>query len=307
MKKRVLITGSEGFLGNHLIHFLSKKKYKIFGSFYKKKNFIKNKNIIYIKCDVRKKNDFKKVLNISRPHFIFHLAAKSHPTFSFQKPIETLITNVIGTANLLDQVVKLKIKTKIVIACSSAQYGSRKKKFYPLKEKYGFKPDHIYGLSKNFQLNLSEQYFKMFKLNISNAIIFNTSGPGKKNDIFSDISDQYNLQRKKEKIKLVCGNIENKRDFLHYEDTVNALYFISKRGKSGQMYNIATGKLTKIKDLIIYLKKKSKKKIILKRNFKKLRKFDEKLTSGSNKKLRELGWKPKRNYKDIINEMCKLI
>lgn len=307
MKDSILITGAEGFLGYHLIHFLSKKKINIFGTFYKKKNFLNKKNVKYLKCDIRKKKDIKEVLKISKPKYIFHLAAKSHPTFSFKKPVETLITNVIGTANLLDQIIKLKLNSKVVIACSSAQYGTRDQGFYPLKEKYGFSPDHIYGLSKNFQSNLADQYFKMFNLNVSNAIIFNTSGPGKKNDIFFDISNQYNLQKNKSKITIICGNINNKRDFLHYEDTVNALYFIAKRGKKGEMYNIATGKLIRIKELLIYLKQKIKKKIVLKQTNKKFRKFDEKLTSGCSKKLRELGWKPKKNYKDILNEMCRLI
>ncbi len=306
MQKKILITGSEGFLGRHLIKFLSKKKNNlIFGTFLKRKNFLSSTNVKYIKCDVRNKKNIEKILNISKPNIIFHLAAKSHPNFSFLNPSETLHTNVIGTANLLEIVQKRNFKSKIVIACSSAQYGVRKLSEHPLDEKAGFSPEHIYGLSKNFQNFLSEQYFQMFKLNICNAIIFNTSGPGKNNDIFFDISHQYNRQSKKKKIILKCGNLKNKRDFLHYEDTVKALNLIAQKGKSGQSYNVSTGKLTEIKKLFLYLKNNSKKKIIIEQEKKRYRKFDEKYTSGKNLKLKKLGWKPNKNYKDILNEMCK--
>jgi len=305
MNKKILITGAEGFLGHHLVNYLCKNtEAKVYGSYLKKKNLLNFKNLKYFNCDIRKKNHLINVINKTCPDIIFHLAAKSHPNFSFENPSETLHTNVVGTANLLEVITKKKINPKIVIACSSAQYGARELKDHPLDEKVGFKPEHIYGLSKNFQNFLSNQYFQMFGLNIYNAIIFNTSGPGKNNDIFFDISKQYNSQYKKKIIKIKCGNLNNKRDFLHYEDTVKALCIIAKKGIPGESYNISTGKLIEINKLLLYLKKRSNKKIIIETEKKRFRKFDEKYTSGKNLKLKKLGWMPKKNYKDILNEMC---
>lgn len=302
--KKILITGSEGFLGNHLKNFLSKKNYIIF-CLQKKK--IKNKNldnIKYFHCDIKKKKKLKKIISLIKPHYVFHLAAKSHPSFSFKKPIETLITNAIGTANLLNSIVELKLKPKIVIACSSAQYGTRTYNELPLEENDGFVPDHIYGLSKYFQGLLGKQYAKMFHLKIVNAIIFNTSGLGKKNDIFFDISKQFLRQKKFKRINIVCGNLNNQRDFLHHDDTVNALYILARKGKSGEDYNISTSKLIKIDQLINYVKLKSKKDIKIIQSEDKFRKFDEKYISGNSQKLNKIGWKPKKNYKHILNDMC---
>ena len=305
MNKKIFITGAEGFLGNHLTNFYIKKKYKVFCSIKKNLKF-KYKNVKYFKCDIENKSKLKDIITKIKPNIIFHLAAKSHPLFSFKNPIKTISTNTIGTINILQSIVELKLNPKIVIACSSAQYGTRIFKELPLNEKSGFKPDHIYGTSKLFQNLISEQYFKMFNLKICNAIIFNTSGPGKTNDVFYDFSRQFlNKNKNKKIIKINCGNISNKRDFLHYKDTISALDIIAKKGKNGESYNVSTGKLIMVKSLLDYIITKSKKKIEINQLKENLRVYDEKYISGSNSKLKKLGWSPKRSYKEILDEMCK--
>jgi len=303
MKKKILVTGAEGFLGHHLINHL--KKQKIFGMV-KKLPKKKIKKVTYFKCDIQNKKKIKNIIRKIKPDIIFHLAAKSHPLFSFKYPSKTISVNVLGTINLLQNLVELKYNPKIIIACSSAQYGTRLYKELPLNEKSSLKPDHIYGLSKLFQKFLGDQFYQMFKLKIINATIFNTSGPGKKNDVFNDFSKQYLNQINKDKtVKILCGNISNKRDFLHYDDTVRALDIISRKGKVGENYNISTGKLIKIKSLIDYIKEKSSKKIEAKQRNYFFRAYDEKYISGDSKKLKKIGWKPKKNYKNILDEMCK--
>ena len=260
MKKKFLITGAEGFLGSHLTNYLSSKN-KLY-CLVKKFPKVRDKKANYIKCDITKKDKLKKILKIIKPEVIFHLAAKSHPIFSFKFPVKTIYVNTIGTINILQNISELNLDSKIIIACSSAQYGTRNFKELPLKEENLFKPDHIYGLSKHFQNLLADQYFKMFNTKVISAIIFNTSGPGKNNDVFSDFSNQYNKQIKHKKvISIKCGNLSNKRDFLHYEDTIKAFDIISKKGKIGESYNISTGKLIKISQLLDYIKFKSSKKI----------------------------------------------
>ena len=306
VKKRILVTGSEGFLGRHLINFLCKKNYIVFGSYKNKKNFLKYKNLKYLKCDISKINDVENIIKKTKPDLVFHLAAKSHPNFSFKKPIETIITNCLGTLHLFEKIKEFNLKSKVILACSSAQYGTRKISEIPVSEKITFQPDHIYGLSKYIQNLISFQYFKMFKVKAYNAIIFNTSGPGKNNDIFYDLSKQYLKQKNKKIITIKCGNLKNQRDFLHYDDTIKALYLISKKGRPGETYNISTPKMIEINQLIRYLKTRINKKIIIKIINKKIRKYDEKFTSGNNFKIKKLGWRPIKNYKNIIDEMCKL-
>jgi len=198
----------------------------------------------------------------------------------------------------------LKFKSKLIVACSSAQYGVRKLSELPMKEDQAYKPEHIYGLSKVFQDNLAAQYFKMFNIKTLRALIFNTSGPGKKNDVFYDLCKQFSSQKNKKKIKIKVGNLNNYRDFMHVDDVVRALYAISLKGQIGDNYNICSEKLIKVSKIVdIFLELADNKKLFLiKKNFL-YRKFDEKYIGGDNSKLKKIGWKPTKNIKDIVLDM----
>ncbi len=303
MTKRILVTGSEGFIGYHLLKNLTKKNKILFASFYKKNNKKKIKNVKYLKCDFKKHLDIKKLIYQTKPDIIYHLAAKSHPTYSFKNPINTMETNVMGTVKLFEVCKFFKKKPKIIIACSSAQFGSKNKKELPINEKSNSFPEHIYGFSKLIQNLLSKQYFKMFKMKIYQAIIFNTSGPGKNFDVFQDICRQYLKQKNKKKIIIQTGNLNNLRDFSHVDDVAEALIKISRQGKAGESYIISSNKLEKVSKIISILKKITKKEIIVKKNPKLFRKFDEKFILGNNSKIKKIGWENKKNMEDIIKDI----
>ncbi len=304
MKKNILITGYDGFVAKHLAEFLKKKKFKIFVTFYKNLKK-KDKAFTYIKCNINSLKDIRKALLISKPDQIYHLAAKSRPNFSFKNPIETMQTNLIGTMNLLEQCRLLKSKAKIIVACSSGQFGKFPLNRLPLTEKHSYDPEHIYGLSKSFTDQISYQYYKMYGLKIFRAIIFNTSGPGKKEDVFSDFliqfSKQINSQNKKIVIK--TGNLNKFRDFLHVKDLVEALYIISKKGKVSETYNICSSKYFKVSSITDLMKKFTNKTVHIRKDKKLSRKYDEKYIFGSNQKLKKIGWKPYGSFEKIFTDM----
>ncbi len=303
MDKKILITGSEGFIGHHLLKNLNKKKIKLFASYYKKNNKKKFKNVKYLKCNFKKFEEIKILINKTKPNVIYHLAAKSHPTYSFKNPINTMETNVMGTVKLFEACRSLKNKPKIVVACSSAQFGSKNKNELPINEKSSSFPEHIYGFSKLIQNLLSKQYSKMFKMKIYQAIIFNTSGQGKNFDVFQDICRQYLRQKNKKKIFIETGNLNNLRDFSHVDDVAQALIKISRKGKLGESYIISSNKLEQVSKIISILKKLTKREIIIKKNTKLFRKFDEKFILGNNSKIKKIGWKNKKNMEDIIKDI----
>lgn len=305
-RKIALVTGSEGFIGNHLVKYLLNLNYFVISTHYKKIKKIKSKYLRYVKCDVKKKSQVSLVLKKFKPNEIYHLAAKSLPSFSFKNPIETIRTNVIGTLNILEENRLLNLNSKILIACSSSQYGERSFKNLPLKEEDLLEPEHLYGLSKVFQNLIALQYFKMFGSKIFRAIIFNTSGPGKNGDVFSDFCRQLiNNKVKNASIKIETGDLNKYRDFLHVNDLVVGLHKIIQKGVAGESYNLCSSKYHKVKEIVNLMKKNKNLNIMVKKNKKLIRKFDEKYIFGCNKKIKKIGWIPKLKLKDIFDDVCQ--
>jgi nucleoside-diphosphate-sugar epimerase len=122
----------------------------------------------------------------------------------------------------------------------------------------------------------------MFNIKTLRALIFNTSGPGKKNDVFYDLCKQFSSQQNKKKIQIKVGNLNNYRDFMHVDDVVRALYTISLKGQIGDNYNISSERLIRVSKIIdIFLDLAGNKKLFLiKKNFL-YRKFDEKYIGNS--------------------------
>ena len=181
----------------------------------------------------------------------------------------------------------------------------KKKNELPINEKSISNPDHIYGFTKQIQVQLGQIYYKMYGFNISSALIFNTSGNGKNFDVFQDFCNQLK-DNNKNNFSLKVGNIENQRDFLHVDDVVNALDKIKTKGIAGRNYIISSSRLTKIKEIIKIMEKILKKRFNLKIEKKLYRKFDEKIILGNNREIKKLGWRPKKNIyhilKDILDE-----
>lgn len=305
MTKSALITGCDGFIAKHLIDYLLAKNYYIYAGYYKKKPQLYSKNLKIIKLNVTNNMQVLNALKISKPNVIYHLAAKSLPSFSFKFPKETIKVNINGTLNIFENCRKLKIKPKIIVACSSGQFGARNLKNLPLRENDIQSPEHIYGLSKVFQELISKQYVKMYGLKIIISIIFNTTGPGKKGDVFTDFCKQFQNQRGKKQIRIKVGNLNNYRDFLHVKDVCRALYILSLKGKVGSSYNICTSKYIKISEIISLMKKFSSKKIQIVKDKKLMRKFDEKYIFGSYKKIKKIGWKPVHSTEKIFKDICE--
>lgn len=130
--KKVLVTGHTGFKGSWLAQWLLMLNAEVNGfalepptnpSLYNQLNL--NKYINNNTNDVRDIQELKKFIRIVKPDIIFHLAAQSLVRESYRNPIDTIETNIIGTANLLDAVRQLGISTNIVVITSDKCYENK--------------------------------------------------------------------------------------------------------------------------------------------------------------------------------------
>ncbi|MEE9151750.1 MAG: GDP-mannose 4,6-dehydratase [Thermoplasmata archaeon] len=305
---QALITGMTGFIGSHLAEFLLKKELEVAGTVWDKtelKNVeaIKDK-IRILDCDIRDSARVMKIIEEVKPVVIYHLAAQSFPTVSWDEPARTLDTNVLGTAHVFEAVRKLNLDTIVLVACSSAEYGFVTESEVPVKESHVLLPLHPYGVSKVAQDLLAYQYYKNFGIKTVRARIFNTTGPRKTNDVCSDFTNRIVRIEKGLDSEMLVGNLEAKRDITDVEDVVNALWLLCEKGELGEVYNVCSSRAYRIKDILNMAIDLSKLDMEPQVDPNKLRPTDEPIIMGDNTKIREkCGWIPKMNMEETLGRM----
>ena len=159
-KKTALITGITGMVGSHLADYLLKNTdWDIYGMCRWRSPF---DNIKHLISRIEKKdrleliygdlNDYislQNVIEISKPNYVFHLAAQSYPKTSFESPLDTLNTNILGTAKLLEAIKKYAPNSIIHICASSEVFGRVSKDKLPIMEDCTFHPLHLMQFLKS--------------------------------------------------------------------------------------------------------------------------------------------------------------
>lgn len=294
---KILITGGSGFIGSHLAEFLVNKGFKDVHVEYWSDEKLENvehlkDKIKLIKFDIRDGKAAKEAVAKIKPDLVFHLAAQSFVTVSWKEPKRTLETNIIGTFNLFDSIIKEGSNPVIISVCSSAEYGMTEKYEIPIKEKKEFRPISPYAVSKIAQDMLSLQYYQSHGLKIIRTRIFNTTGPRKRYDACSDFAKGIAEVEHGISDSLKVGNLDVIRDFTDVRDCVKALWLLYEKGKPGEVYNICSGNGIKVGDVVKKLVGMSEKDVKVVKDKSKFRIIDDPLYVGDNKKIRSLGWKP---------------
>ena len=303
----ILVTGAAGFIGSHLCDFLVNKGLEVCGTYWKGDTFVnvdhlRNK-INFMECDFRNKKNVEEIINDVKPDYIFHMAAQSFVVPSWQDTEETLRTNIFGTFYLLEAIRKAGIDPKIIIACSSAEYGLTYEDELPINEKKEFRPSSPYAVSKIGTDMLSYLYFQAYKMKILRIRFFNIIGSRKIFDACSDFAKGIVEVEKDSKERLDVGNLGGIRDFTDVRDAVEAIWLLTEKGEFGDVYNICSGKRYKVKEILDKLISLSKKEIKLQQDSKKIRVLDDPIFIGDNTKIKKLGWKPKIPIEKTLNDM----
>jgi GDP-4-dehydro-6-deoxy-D-mannose reductase len=305
---RIWITGGGGFMGPHLANLLSLKGNDVLATYYpaEEKNKKINPKVRYEECDVRDKKRVYSILKEFRPEKIFHLGAQSYPTVSWKDPWYTMETNMIGTINIFEGIKEFKIPCKILVAGSSAEYGYVTLDEVPVKESHSLKPLHPYGVSKVGKEMLSYQYFKNFGINSIVVRIFNTTGPGKTNDVCADFTKRLIEIEKginKDK-KLIVGNMETRRAITDVRDIIRAFDICLDKGTIGEVYNLSGETVYQIKDIVEILKKLVDFEFSIEIDPKLLRPTDEPIIYGDSSKFKkETLWKQEIPLEKTLKDM----
>tara|TARA_B100000989_G_scaffold274145_1_gene232787 strand:+ start:952 stop:1944 length:993 start_codon:yes stop_codon:yes gene_type:complete len=273
MKKKIFITGAEGFIGSHITEKLLTLGYNVtalvlynftgdIGNLkYISKNNLKKLNIIF--GDISDPETYFK--NLKKTNIVINLASLISIPYSYRAPISYFNNNIIGTSNFLAACKNLDLE-KFIHFSTSEIYGTPKK--IPITETTPLNPQSPYAASKAAIDHVIKSYYYSFDMPVVILRPFNNYGPRQsRRAVIPEIICQI---LKKNIISL--GDINTKRDFLFVEDTANAvLRVIMTNNILGEEFNIGSNKFFKIKDIVNILSKLIQKKIIIKLDKKKIR------------------------------------
>jgi NAD dependent epimerase/dehydratase len=299
--KTVLITGSDGFIGSHLVErFLDEnckvKAFVFYNSFnnwgwldYISKDKEKLSNLEIITGDIRDNSIVRKA--IKNVDVICHLAALIGIPYSYDTPDSYIETNVKGTLNVI-QAAKEYNTEKVIITSTSETYGSAK--YVPIDENHPYQAQSPYAASKIAADHLSLSFYYSFNLPISIIRPFNTYGPRQSaRAIIPTIITQ--ILKNNKKIEL--GNLYATRDFTYVLDLCEAFIKMSQKEKiAGEIINIGSSNEISIQDLVEKIKEltNSNLKVVSTDERKRPEKSEVNRLYANNKKAQELlDWKPK--------------
>lgn len=214
-------------------------------------------------AELRDLNSLVSLLDKVRPDWIFHLAAQSYVSSSFNAPVDTIHTNVIGTTNLLDAVRITKIDPKINICSSSEVYGQVTKDEIPIKETNPFRPANPYAVSKVGEDMIAFQYFLSYGIKTIRTRMFTHSGP-RRGDVFAESAFAKQISEieaglRKNPIKV--GNLDSVRTFVDVRDAVRAYWLLLEKCPIGEVYNIGGNRTMSIGEMLKILKSMARCKI----------------------------------------------
>lgn len=306
-----LITGITGFAGSHLAEYLlSLGNCEVHGTIRWRS---RTENIDHLKgkihlhdCDLRDSGSVYRLIADLKPDRIYHLAAQSYVPMSWTAPQETFVTNVIGQLNIFEAVRATGCSCRIQIAGSSEEYGLVMPDETPIKETNPLRPLSPYAVSKVAQDLMGYQYHQSYKMHIIRTRGFNHTGP-RRGMVFvtSNFARQIaEIEKGKREPILYVGNLEAVRDFTDVRDTVRAYYLILEKGVPGEVYNVATGKGYKIRQVLEILQGLSTAKFQIKQDPKRLRPSDVELLIGDPTKLKlATGWEPQYSFEQTLKDL----
>ena len=305
---KVLVTGSDGFIGSHLVEELVKKGYEVRAFVYY--NSFNNwgwldtlpKDIMdhveVFAGDVRDPNGVREAMKGCDA--VFHLAALIAIPFSYHSPDAYVDTNIKGTLNILQAARDLGT-ARVLVTSTSEVYGTAQ--YVPIDEKHPYQGQSPYSATKIGADRLAESFYRSFDLPVTIVRPFNTFGPRQSaRAVIPTIITQ--LLAGKEEIKL--GSLTPTRDFNYVKDTAHGFIAMYESDKTiGQEINIATQKEISIGQLAEELIRQinPNAKIICDEDRLRPEKSEVNRLLGSNKKILELtDWKPQYTFEQGLAE-----
>lgn len=295
---RILLTGARGFVGRHLADELGRRNHEV----------ISTTRRIDFKEFYLDITDYRQCVEVFRryvPDAIVNLAGQSMVSASWDNPRATAEANCLGVVNIIQAVAELNLSSRIITVGSGEEYGLTAKSGRCLTEEDYCMPQNPYAISKFTAGIFGMQLTKKYGIKHVHVRAFNHFGPGQgKGFVVSDFASQVAyIESRSPNTTLRVGNLDAYRDILDVRDVVSAYADLVEHEDLVGVYNVCSGKGTKIKDVLNVLLGFSRIEIEVEVNTDLFRPLEVPIFVGSPRKLTTaVGWKPTIPFEQSLKE-----
>lgn len=252
---RALITGINGFVGGHLAEYLlSLGDWQVWGLARSDQIALPqlSQHVRLVRADLCDADQTLAAIDAAQPEVLFHLAGQPFVPESFRDPAATLRINVLGTLNVIQAVLTLQLKPRLLVIGTNEEYGLVPPEQQPITEQMLLQPANPYGVSKAAQGLLARQYFRSHALDVIHMRPFTHIGP-RQSPRFVTASwarQIARIEQDRQEPVLRVGNLQVQRDFTDVRDIVRAYVLTVLHGESGAVYNVGSGRAVALQTIL---------------------------------------------------------
>ena len=319
---KALITGITGMVGSHLADYLLEHtNWEIYGmcrwrspldnisSFIDRINAKDRVHLLY--GDLRDTLSVMDVVSTAKPDYVFHLAAQSYPHTSFAAPLDTLDTNIQGTARVLEAL-RTHVPRAVIHVCASSEvFGRVPKEKLPIDEECTFHPASPYAISKVGTDLVGRYYAEAYGMTVMTTRMFTHTGP-RRGDVFAESTFAKQIAMIEHDLippVVKVGNLESLRTIADVRDAVRAYHMlVTVNPVPGAYYNIGGTYSCTIKDVLDTLLSfsPSRNKIRVEIDQERIRPIDADLQVPDTRKFRaHTGWEPRIPYEQTMRDLLE--
>lgn len=293
-----LVTGATGFAGRHLAAVLQRSGWDVVGT---SRQAAPGNNCPIEIVEISDVDGLVRVFKVYRPQVGYHLAA-TVDTVETPDVVALYRTNVIGTAAVLEATRQTECVERVLLASSAFVYGPGNEWGVPTSEDAPLQPVTPYGVSKVAAEAIGQQWTRDTGRDLVITRAFQHTGPG---HIGNFALADWARQLAAGGATLEVGNLGAVRDYLDVRDVVTAYESVMERGRSGEVYNVGSGRPVAMQDLLQGLVKAFGRDVTFVPRPERMRPSDEaKLVADVRKIRRETGWMPRWTLQETLHDLA---
>lgn len=321
MTKHAFITGITGMVGSHLADYLlDQTDWEIYGLCrwrspldnisHLLRRINENDRLHLVYGDLRDYLSIHEAVNKSQPDYVFHLAAQSYPKTSFDSPLDTLETNVQGTAIVLEALRKSDIKAVTHVCASSEVFGRVPREKLPIDEECSFHPASPYAISKVGTDLIGRYYAEAYSMTVMTTRMFTHTGP-RRGDVFAESTFAKQIAMIEAGLipaVVKTGNLDSLRTFADVRDAVRAYYMlVTVNPIPAAYYNIGGTYTCTIGDMLnTLLSMSTVGDIRIETDPERLRPIDADLQVPNTAKFKAVtGWEPEIPFEQTMSDLLE--